>query len=326
VGEPGNDNGAGQNAGAVYVFDSGVQSGPFIPQTPAGDAELGAALALAGDLVIAGAGFEDNPGNGSQGTDAGGVRVFDPSDPGGTTLLTPVPGVAAGFRFGASVAADTASGLFAVGAPGVNSNIDAPNPGETNGAVSIYSLATRAFERLLYPPTDEPFTGFGTAIAMRGGVVAVGAPFEDNGPNNSGAVYVFRADTGALLARLASPNATINGEFGISLYMTDDRLFVGSTENVNAGTVHVFDIGIEITQQPTQVIADPGTQVQFSTQVRSVSPVSYEWTRDGQPLQDGGGVSGTQTPILTLEGVGICLLYTSPSPRDRTRSRMPSSA
>ena len=25
-------------------------------------------------------------------------------------------------------------------------------------------------------------------------------------------------------------------------------------------------------------------------------------------------------------GVGVCLLYTSPSPRDRTRSRMPSSA
>ena len=27
-----------------------------------------------------------------------------------------------------------------------------------------------------------------------------------------------------------------------------------------------------------------------------------------------------------LQGKGICLLYTSPSPRDRTRSRMPSSA
>ena len=28
----------------------------------------------------------------------------------------------------------------------------------------------------------------------------------------------------------------------------------------------------------------------------------------------------------SLEFTGICLLYTSPSPRDRTRSRMPSSA
>ena len=30
--------------------------------------------------------------------------------------------------------------------------------------------------------------------------------------------------------------------------------------------------------------------------------------------------------ILTEEEKKICLLYTSPSPRDRTRSRMPSSA
>ena len=27
-----------------------------------------------------------------------------------------------------------------------------------------------------------------------------------------------------------------------------------------------------------------------------------------------------------IESLGVCLLYTSPSPRDRTRSRMPSSA
>ena len=35
--------------------------------------------------------------------------------------------------------------------------------------------------------------------------------------------------------------------------------------------------------------------------------------------------SGILQTILLLEAIG-CLLYTSPSPRDRTRSRMPSSA
>ena len=34
---------------------------------------------------------------------------------------------------------------------------------------------------------------------------------------------------------------------------------------------------------------------------------------------------GVET-TLTSHKVGVCLLYTSPSPRDRTRSRMPSSA
>ena len=43
------------------------------------------------------------------------------------------------------------------------------------------------------------------------------------------------------------------------------------------------------------------------------------------------GAMGYKFQFITLAGIhsmwhGICLLYTSPSPRDRTRSRMPSSA
>ena len=39
------------------------------------------------------------------------------------------------------------------------------------------------------------------------------------------------------------------------------------------------------------------------------------------------GMTKNETDIgLTLAKSGVCLLYTSPSPRDRTRSRMPSSA
>ena len=58
-----------------------------------------------------------------------------------------------------------------------------------------------------------------------------------------------------------------------------------------------------------------------------------EWEAQKRRLQE-GAVRGHATPgrkkrkkkksWLTL--LGVCLLYTSPSPRDRTRSRMPSSA
>ena len=37
---------------------------------------------------------------------------------------------------------------------------------------------------------------------------------------------------------------------------------------------------------------------------------------------DGSGLTAT----FTDDGVKVCLLYTSPSPRDRQKSRMPSSA
>jgi len=45
------------------------------------------------------------------------------------------------------------------------------------------------------------------------------------------------------------------------------------------------------------------------------SPDLYKWQTHGNAISDRNG-----------EGPKVCLLYTSPSPRDRTRSRMPSSA
>ena len=42
--------------------------------------------------------------------------------------------------------------------------------------------------------------------------------------------------------------------------------------------------------------------------------------------EEKGAVARTEFDLLSNEPVGSCLLYTSPSPRDRTRSRMPSSA
>ena len=50
----------------------------------------------------------------------------------------------------------------------------------------------------------------------------------------------------------------------------------------------------------------------------------------GAPVSDGRIVvksEDAKTAAGELDGpVWVCLLYTSPSPRDRTRSRMPSSA
>ena len=51
--------------------------------------------------------------------------------------------------------------------------------------------------------------------------------------------------------------------------------------------------------------------------------------RAGEKLLDAAYRSQINLPMDCSDGVGLrghCLLYTSPSPRDRTRSRMPSSA
>ena len=56
----------------------------------------------------------------------------------------------------------------------------------------------------------------------------------------------------------------------------------------------------------------------------------FKILRNGQSIVDLGGAPGSWSQYLssTLKNTKLlaCLLYTSPSPRDRTRSRMPSSA
>ena len=49
------------------------------------------------------------------------------------------------------------------------------------------------------------------------------------------------------------------------------------------------------------------------------------WEKKEKPIQGMMGMGGGATGYL-VGGVAGCLLYTSPSPRDATLSRMPSSA
>ena len=80
-----------------------------------------------------------------------------------------------------------------------------------------------------------------------------------------------------------------------------------------------------------------------------ISPENYEWNFKLQPFLILCLIAAILLPLQTsaeeymfrgylMQGIGVvfkykwiallltCLLYTSPSPRDRTRSRMPSSA
>ena len=58
--------------------------------------------------------------------------------------------------------------------------------------------------------------------------------------------------------------------------------------------------------------------------IEQASQKAYEAYASG----DIDGAIALNKKVLDLDSTGIssCLLYTSPSPRDRTRSRMPSSA
>ena len=73
-------------------------------------------------------------------------------------------------------------------------------------------------------------------------------------------------------------------------------------------------VGVEYTSGAgTQ---NAGIHAGGQTDAETATAKTYEWN----------GLSFVQTANLGTGRCTICLLYTSPSPRDRTRSRMPSSA
>jgi hypothetical protein len=56
-----------------------------------------------------------------------------------------------------------------------------------------------------------------------------------------------------------------------------------------------------ITTQPVSRLAGPAPeQVVFSVAVQSPTPVTYQWTRDGEPVQNIATITGAQTPTLTI--------------------------
>ena len=76
-----------------------------------------------------------------------------------------------------------------------------------------------------------------------------------------------------------------------------------------APSIAVIDTGTDPALFPGKIVAE-------------ACFLEYYTCANGQPTMEGAGASY----IAPTTNKDFCLLYTSPSPRDRTRSRMPSSA
>ncbi len=63
-----------------------------------------------------------------------------------------------------------------------------------------------------------------------------------------------------------------------------------------------IESGLKITTQPLSQKADVGENAVFSV-VGSGNPTSYQWSKDGEELEDGGNISGAATAILQISDV-----------------------
>ena len=100
---------------------------------------------------------------------------------------------------------------------------------------------------------------------------------------------------------------------GVVFTCTDDTDSITFTLNVLFAARYNFS-------QPVYMRFEGENFFTNSTVEANPEPSNVTWTRDGVILSNEDNIDITNTSIT------ICLLYTSPSPRDRTRSRMPSSA
>ena len=153
----------------------------------------------------------------------------------------------------------------------------------------------------------------------------VGAFSEDGMGADSGAAYIFKNDSGVWSeeAILKASNADAGDGFGFSVDLDGDRAVVGAiSEQSGAAGVN----GDQLDNSEVQA----GAAYVFERSEESWSQVAYLKASDSEgqfELDEAGDGFGWD---VAIEGetilVGACLLYTSPSPRDKRQSRMPSSA
>jgi len=137
--------------------------------------------------------------------------------------------------FGQSVA--TAGTFAVVGGPRYGT------PSSEAGVALIYKVASGVWSLDVSVQPSIPNSGdqFGRSVATDGTRVVVGAPFDDTGASNNGAIYVFRNDSGtwAREAKLTPGNSVANQQFGVSVAISGSRIAVGGP-GASGGKVFTF--------------------------------------------------------------------------------------
>jgi cysteine-rich repeat protein len=197
------------DTGAVFVFDQSdgfPRRVTYRKPTPTAGDFFGAAIAVDGDTVAIGAPFDNTAAQ-----NGGAVYLFRRST---AELLRPDPLVSnapvARELFGSALA--ISAQWIVVGAPLQDGNNDAP------GKAYVFDRTTLALVRTLDSPSPHPGDRFGAAVAIVGGYVLVGAPYEDSGgATDSGVAYLFEPASGNLAQVFNNPAQNAFDRFGQSL-------------------------------------------------------------------------------------------------------------
>ena len=204
---------------------------------------FGHSNAISNGVIAVGAYIENQLGS-----FAGATYLFDTAGNELTKLLAKDGD--AWHQFG--IALDIDNGIVAIGANGYRDTTP-----YAIGAVYLFDadpLSPNFGNQIAKLTADDPAatTRFATAVSIKDGIVAVGAPWADGDSFNTGAVYIFDADPlspnfGNQLAKLTANDGENRDRFGISVAIGNGIIAIGSNEDdhpgalQNVGSVYLFD-------------------------------------------------------------------------------------
>lgn len=231
IGAPFDDT-AGVDAGAAYLFNSstGALMATFLNPTPAGFDQFGNSVTAMGTTVVVGA-----PGDDTGAINAGAAYVFSSGGALQRTLVKSTPAV--GDNFGHVVVALGAN--VAVGAP-----FDDTGAADA-GAAYLLSPSSGATVATFANPNPASGDEFGYALAPMGANLLVGAPFDNVGASDAGAVYLMDGATGALVDTFSNPILFAGDAFGFAVAAVGNNVLVGApyadTGAVDAGAAYLIN-------------------------------------------------------------------------------------
>ncbi|MCB9914071.1 MAG: FG-GAP repeat protein [Planctomycetes bacterium] len=227
------DDDKGQDSGAVYLFDAvtGAQLLKIVPSDGAADDIFGCAVDLDGGVVAIGAQGDDDNGPSS-----GSVYLFDAVT--GAQLAKLHASDAATFDFfGSALALD--AGVVAVGAWANN------DFGDHSGSAYLFDAASGVQLAKLLAADGATRDHFGYAIALQGGVVAIGAEGDNDQAFSAGSAYLFDAGTFAQTAKLLGSDSAANDLFGSAVAIENGIVTVGAYHDDDlgnqSGAAYLFD-------------------------------------------------------------------------------------
>jgi hypothetical protein len=224
--------------GAVYVYrqiaGAWTEEGKLGIDAPKSSDVFGHSVAIQGDTIVIGARGRDGKGA---------AYVFERSGTTWTQVQKLAPSdLGAADNFGANVAID---GQTIV----VGSHLDDMGTVVDQGSVYIFGLVGAVWtqQQKLFASDGAANDHFGTAVAISGDTIAVGAEYDDrDGATNLGAAYIF-TKSGAAWAytdTLKASDAEGGDRFGTSVALEGNTLVVGARDAgvtfTKQGVAYVF--------------------------------------------------------------------------------------